>query len=119
MSGAAGTPLRVALAGLPDPGAVGIVTGAGADRVDVVVVRAGGRVRAYLNSCPHKGTPLETVPGCFLDEAASLLVCSTHGARFRLDDGRCVAGPCVGHSLRALRADVRDGYVFVSADRDD
>ncbi|MBP6011406.1 MAG: Rieske (2Fe-2S) protein [Alphaproteobacteria bacterium] len=84
----------------------------GEARVDIVVVRRSGVLRTYLNSCPHQGTPLETFPDRFLDQSG-LLLCSTHGARFRVEDGHCVSGPCVGKSLRAIACAVEDGVVVV------
>lgn len=90
----------------------GFVIGEGASRRDVVVARRGGELRAYVNSCPHQGTPLETFPDRFLD-ADGLLVCSTHGARFRVEDGYCVSGPCVGRLLKAITLEVVNGDVVV------
>ena len=78
------------------------ILGAGKDRRDIVVVRKSGRFFAYENSCPHQAMPLETFPDKFLNEDATLFVCSTHGARFRVEDGFCVSGPYEGKSLRAL-----------------
>ena len=90
----------------------GFVVGEGADRIDIVVVRRAGIIRAYVNTCPHQGTPLETVPDKFLNEDGSLLVCSTHGARFRAEDGVCVSGPCEGKALSPARFEVRDGALI-------
>ena len=91
----------------------GFVIGEGAGRRDLILVRRGGVLRAYLNSCPHQGTPLETFPDRFLNEDGSLFVCSTHGARFRVEDGYCVSGPCEGKALQALACSVVDGNVVV------
>ena len=91
----------------------GFVTGEGAQRRDVILVRR-GVLRAYLNSCPHQGTPLETFPDRFLNEDGSLLVCSTHGARFRVEDGHCVSGPCEGRALRVVQVHVAGGDVVVT-----
>jgi nitrite reductase/ring-hydroxylating ferredoxin subunit len=91
----------------------GFLIGEGAARRDIVVVRRAGELRAYLNACPHQGTPLETFPDRFLNEDGSLFVCSTHGARFRLEDGFCVSGPCAGKSLQAIACTVEDGNVVV------
>jgi nitrite reductase/ring-hydroxylating ferredoxin subunit len=41
------------------------------------------------------GEPLLTPDGLFL-------VCRNHGAVFKPEDGRCVAGPCEGESLTPL-----------------
>jgi nitrite reductase/ring-hydroxylating ferredoxin subunit len=92
----------------------GFVVGDGAQRRDIILVRRGGVLRAYENSCPHQGTPLETFPDRFLNGDRSLLICSTHGARFRVEDGHCVSGPCVGKGLRVVALLVKDGDVFVA-----
>lgn len=68
----------------------------------VVVVLHDGEPRAYVNACPHRGTPLEMFPHRFLDETRSELVCSTHGARFRTSDGFCTFGPCRGSGLEPV-----------------
>ena len=78
------------------------ILGEGRDRRDIVVVRRNGKFHAYVNSCPHQAMPLETFPDKFLNEDGSLFVCSTHGARFRVEDGFCVSGPCEGKSLKAV-----------------
>lgn len=89
------------------------IIGEGVARRDVILVRRGGVVRAYVNSCPHQGTPLETFPDRFLNHDGSLLICSTHGARFRVEDGACISGPCLGKALGAVALSVRDGFVWL------
>lgn len=79
-------------------------------------VRRGGRVFVYVNSCPHIGVPLEPLPHRFLDRRGENIVCSTHGARFRIEDGLCVSGPCVGDALEVVEARIVDGQVVVPAD---
>jgi len=91
----------------------GFVIGEGAARRDILVVRRAGVLHAYLNACPHQGTPLETFPDRFLNEDASLLVCSTHGARFRVEDGFCISGPCAGKSLQPIACTVEEGRIVV------
>jgi nitrite reductase/ring-hydroxylating ferredoxin subunit len=90
----------------------GFLIGEGAARRDVILVRRDGVLHAYANACPHQGTPLETFPDRFLDQDGRLLVCSTHGARFRVEDGYCVSGPCVGKSLMAIPVTVGDDGVI-------
>ncbi len=91
----------------------GFLIGEGASRRDVILVRCDGAVRAYVNSCSHQGTPLETFPDKFLDDTGRLLICSTHGARFRVEDGVCVRGPCQGKALARLACEVRDGMIVL------
>jgi nitrite reductase/ring-hydroxylating ferredoxin subunit len=60
-------------------------------------------IRAYENVCPHIQTPLEMMPNAFLDkDDPDLLVCATHGTRFQVNNGLCIAGPCYGESLKAI-----------------
>ena len=74
----------------------------GTRRVNGLVVNHGGAYHAYVNSCPHVGTPLDLWENEFLTEDARLLVCATHGAIFEPDTGRCIAGPCSGDALTVL-----------------
>jgi nitrite reductase/ring-hydroxylating ferredoxin subunit len=68
----------------------------------VFVTRRGHTVYAYRNVCPHKGTSLDWNPDHFLDESGTFIQCATHGALFVVEDGSCVAGPCVGASLKSV-----------------
>src|SRR5215213_10290870 len=79
-------------------------------------VRKGGVVRVYVNSCPHVGLPLEMLPHRFLDTRKQNIVCSAHGARFGIEDGVCISGPCLGEALEAVEARIIDGQVVVPAD---
>ena len=77
----------------------------------LLLVRRGDRLFAYQNRCPHTGSPLDWVPHQFLDGEGRLLVCATHGARFRIEDGHCIAGPCAGKALRSVPVEVIGGEV--------
>ena len=66
------------------------------------VVNYEGQYRAYVNRCPHVGTPLDLWPNEFFTEDGRALICSTHGALYEPISGRCTAGPCVGDRLTAL-----------------
>ena len=72
----------------------------------VMAIRQGDTVFAYVNSCPHVGTPLDMWPGRFLTRDGEYILCATHGALFRIEDGHCVAGPCVGRGLTPIEARV-------------
>lgn len=98
-----------ALDELPEAGARGFrLTGQGAD--DLFVVRRGELLRAYRNACPHQpGATLPWRRDGYLDAAGGHIVCHGHGARFTLDDGRCVLGPCLGQALEPVALRIEDG----------
>lgn len=77
------------------------------ERQSIIVLREGGTLRAWLNVCPHAGRRLDYAPGKFLKDG-SRLVCAAHGASFELTDGRCVAGPCRGQSLRPVAVAIKE-----------
>lgn len=84
-----------------------------ADGREIVIVGPMSHPRAYVNSCPHQAMPLETFPDRFLNEDRTLLICSTHGARFRVTDGHCVSGPCKGKALAPVRVIAADGMIYL------
>jgi nitrite reductase/ring-hydroxylating ferredoxin subunit len=75
------------------------------------IVRWGKRVAGYVDSCPHVGAPLALTPTAYLTGTGEHIICATHGALFRPDDGKCVAGPCVGRSLKPWPVAVDQGWV--------
>jgi nitrite reductase/ring-hydroxylating ferredoxin subunit len=77
----------------------------------VFLLRQGDEVRGWWNDCPHHGVALEDPTGNLFSDDRTLLQCSFHGARFRLDDGLCVAGPCLGRALRPFPVAVEGGEV--------
>ncbi|HUC65591.1 MAG TPA: Rieske 2Fe-2S domain-containing protein [Stellaceae bacterium] len=98
---------------IPDGGGRGFRFGSGPDLAAVFVVKRAGALYAYVNSCPHLGTPLDFLPDRFFDRDGRHLLCSTHGARFRIDDGYCVDGPCAGRRLRAALIRVEAGDILL------
>ncbi|MCW9002709.1 MAG: Rieske (2Fe-2S) protein [Rhodospirillales bacterium] len=82
-------------------------------RISVLAVRQGKAVHAYVNACPHIGSPLDFTPGRFLNVEKTLIQCATHGALFRINDGHCVSGPCTGKGLLVVPAIVEGGTVKV------
>jgi nitrite reductase/ring-hydroxylating ferredoxin subunit len=102
------------VAEMDDPGTKNIVLGDGEDALDIIVVQAEATRHAYVNSCPHQFIPLETFPNHFLTEDKTHLVCSGHGARFALDSGVCVSGPCLGRGLDRLMTQEQDGALYLA-----
>lgn len=98
---------------IADGGSAGFVIETAAGRRALMAVRRGDKVHVYVNSCPHTRAPLDFTPGKFLTHDGAYILCSNHGALFRIGDGLCVAGPCAGESLEAAETVVRDGIVTV------
>ncbi|HHZ87621.1 MAG TPA: Rieske (2Fe-2S) protein [Chromatiaceae bacterium] len=77
------------------------------------VVRYRDSVVAYRNECPHTGVPMDWQPDRFLDLDGVFVICGVHGARFRIGDGHCVQGPCVGESLSSVPIELVAGKVLL------
>jgi nitrite reductase/ring-hydroxylating ferredoxin subunit len=84
------------------------------DEEGILVKLADGRVRAYKNECRHLPMRLDDrEPRDFWDPTGVYLVCNSHGARYRQEDGLCISGPCEGSHLRPLPIVVEDGAVYL------
>jgi nitrite reductase/ring-hydroxylating ferredoxin subunit len=82
--------------------------------IEAFVVNHGGAYHAWVNRCPHAGTPLDTWPNEFFSEDGRHLVCSTHGAVFDPATGVCVEGPCPGARLEPLSVTLTGDTVIVT-----
>lgn len=85
-----------------------------AGRFHGFIVRRGEVVHGYVDRCPHMGLPLAQQLDEYVAPDGNLLMCSWHGAFFRIDDGRCVGGPCAGASLQPWPVTVRDGMLVTT-----
>jgi nitrite reductase/ring-hydroxylating ferredoxin subunit len=82
-------------------------------------VRYRGQVHAYLNRCAHVAMELDWQEGAFFDAEGRDLLCSTHGATYDAQSGRCLGGPCNRAPLVKLRVEERDGKVYFMGFSDD
>jgi len=90
-----------------------VVLADGTRAASVLVGRASGVLRAYANVCRHQAIPLDAraedeLAGAMADDGVHLL-CRSHGAIYRPDDGMCVSGPCLGAHLLAIAVAPADG----------
>ena len=76
-------------------------------------VRKDGQLFVYFNNCPHLDVALEWQEDQFLDSDKALIQCCNHGALFIIENGECVAGPCLGDSLQALPFRIENNQVSV------
>jgi len=83
----------------------------GRPREAIVLHDAKLRPRAYLNVCRHLPVPLDAASREFLVDG--YLQCATHGARYRVEDGLCIWGPCRGTSLFALELRIEGDDLYV------
>lgn len=79
-----------------------------AGKVDVLLYKQNGRIRALLDKCSHRGCGLHD--GRINDGAT--VTCPCHGSTFRLDDGAVVQGPATS-SQPSLEVRVVNGKVEV------
>lgn len=98
---------------IPDGGAIAVDAALAGGEENIVVLRQGEQVHAYLNVCPHAGRQLDYAPGQFLLDKG-LLICAVHGASFDRASGLCVGGPCKGESLPAVAVRVEDESIFLA-----
>lgn len=81
---------------------------------DGFIVREEDRtLRAYRNSCPHTGAPLNWTPDQFLTRSGRYIQCSIHGAMFLTETGECFSGPCGGRFLTSLGLLEESGLVYI------
>jgi nitrite reductase/ring-hydroxylating ferredoxin subunit len=81
--------------------------------MNLFVVHHQGQFFAYQNHCPHTGISLNWQADQFLDYSQSRIQCSMHGALFRIDDGYCEWGPCLGQSLQRLTVEEQQGQLLL------
>jgi nitrite reductase/ring-hydroxylating ferredoxin subunit len=79
------------LSDLTDPGSKGpfnVVLGT--EETEIFLVRNDGKVRAFVNVCPHRYLPLNWKDDSFLTLDKSRILCVVHAAIFDSDTGDCL-----------------------------
>lgn len=77
-------------------------------------VRFRGGAYAFLNRCGHVPVELDWQQGEFFDSSGLYLICSTHGALYAPDSGRCLGGRCNGKGLIAVPVIEHNGWVLLT-----
>jgi nitrite reductase/ring-hydroxylating ferredoxin subunit len=112
------TEIFVCEAALLEEGGMGVrfpLTAGSEDRTGFVV-RYGGIVRGFLNRCAHVPIELDWNEGQFFESSGLYLMCSTHGAIYDPETGRCAGGPCRGGSLRPIAVVEHGGKIYWQPD---
>lgn len=103
------------IADLPEAGARAFDFRQGAALFSLILARRGEAVFAYENICPHAGYPLERPDGRVVVQSGRFLVCTAHGASFKLDTGACAGGPCdADEGLTPIALVVANGEVRIA-----
>ena len=94
--------------------AVALPRGAdGRPREALVLIGHDGEPRAYLNRCRHLPVPIDGGSKQYLTRGGEYLLCGTHGALYRRDDGVCIAGPCLHLALESLQVLEENGMLYL------
>ena len=99
---------------LADPGSKGFRFRAGDAMFAGFLVLKDGVLKGWVDACPHAGWPLGRIDGGFLTRENDFIYCAGHGALFRVQDGRCMAGPG-GGPLTPWPVEVVDGLVMTAS----
>jgi nitrite reductase/ring-hydroxylating ferredoxin subunit len=99
------------LSDIADPGAKSLYFEQWPALFNGFVVRRGVQVWGYEDRCPHAGRPLAPIEDRYLTREKDLILCSAHGALFRIEDGVCIGGPCAGDRLIAWAVTVDGEWV--------
>lgn len=81
---------------------------------ELIVLRSGDTVLAYLNRCPHFGVPLAARQAQLIHTPHQSISCNVHYSRFRWADGFCEQGDCRGDYLLSVPLEVADGVVRIA-----
>lgn len=85
----------------------------GKPREALVLLGDDGEPRAYLNRCRHIPVPLDGGSKQYLTRSGEYLLCGTHGALYRRNDGVCITGPCLSLALEPLTLVDRNGILHL------
>ena len=101
---------------LQKKGSLGVEREHRGEQLALFLVADDNSVRAYRDRCPHRGTPLAWTPDRYLDARGEHLICATHGALFRIEDGYCIAGPCLGARLEPVDVVIDGDDILFASD---
>lgn len=78
------------------------------------VIRYQGKPYAYINQCAHVAVELDWEQGEFFTAQKDFIICATHGAQYRPDNGFCVMGPCKGKRLKPIEVVEQNQKIMIN-----
>jgi len=81
---------------------------------NIFIVKHQSQLFAYRNQCPHTGANLNWQPDVFMDYEHRYIQCAIHGAKFEIETGLCIWGPCASQSLTKVDVVIENGEIFLS-----
>ncbi len=79
----------------------------------IFIIHRNGQYYGYKNICPHTGASLNWQPNVFMDFDNFYIQCAIHAARFEVESGLCVWGPCVNQSLQKINLRINDNNIYL------
>jgi len=84
-------------------------------RHDIVLIKLNNEIKAYENNCPHQNVPLNEAYKIDVNPFENTMKCSVHDAFFKIEDGECIDGPCLGEHLTPVSIRVDDaGDIYLA-----
>mgnify|MGYP000044163987 CR=1 FL=1 len=80
----------------------------------ILLTRTGGKVRAFVNACPHQYLPLDHRSGQVMSADGTKIRCSNHAAGFDAISGEGVEGLGIGCALHPIPIEEREGLITVA-----
>jgi nitrite reductase/ring-hydroxylating ferredoxin subunit len=83
-------------------------------RRECVLLRVGGELHAFVNTCAHRRQPVVVDRHPVREDGT--IECEAHGAVYDARSGECIEGPCEGARLRAVALRLEGDDVFAADD---
>ena len=97
---------------IPENGSKSFQILQGYQEISIFITKRNKRLFTYKNHCPHTGAPLNWQPDTFMDRDGEYIQCSIHGAKFEVETGLCVWGPCATSHLIEIATTVENGNIY-------